>query len=177
MILILWYDCSLYLFCLNSGTTTKLQWLGEECKWLSSLRLRLWMGEMQVVLTIGFSLVKTFDNGANCLGMTMCTLKSPMFNTQCWHSDVLNMPAGSSTLKGTSWGINFWENGSWQNEVCSLFSILSHISNLLFTPIKRRLGKFPTNKRQDPIDLHNFRTKRWPGIYLGFTCKSNQFVI
>lgn len=60
-----------------AGTTTKLQWLGEECKWLSSPR-RLWMREMQVVLTIGFSLVKTFDNGANCLGMTMCTLKSPM---------------------------------------------------------------------------------------------------
>lgn len=36
------------------------------------------MGEMQVVLTIGFSRVKTFDNGANCLGMTMYTLKSPM---------------------------------------------------------------------------------------------------
>lgn len=45
--------------------------------------IRLWMGKMQVVLTIGFSLVKTFDNGANCLGMTMCTLKSPMFNSQC----------------------------------------------------------------------------------------------
>lgn len=34
------------------------------------------MGEMQVVLTIGFS--QLFDNGANCLGMTMYTLKSPM---------------------------------------------------------------------------------------------------